>query len=94
MIDVVEATPSEVGALIHLEAVLFVEDAGRPGPFSDPTWPEREGREDLDSSIDISHAPVSPGIVSTASAREMSRVSLRAETNPTAVRCRRTGRRP
>ena len=44
MIAVVEATPSEIDALVALEAALFVEDAGCYDPFSDRTWPEREVR--------------------------------------------------
>ncbi len=51
MIAVVEATPSEIDALVDLEAALFLEDAGRYDPFSDPTWPEREGRKDFEDLI-------------------------------------------
>jgi GNAT superfamily N-acetyltransferase len=51
MIAVVEATPSEIDALVALEAALFVEDAGRHDPFSDPTWPQREGRKDFEDLI-------------------------------------------
>lgn len=51
MLAVVEATPSEIDALVDLEAALFLEDAGRHDPFSDPTWPEREGRKDFEDLI-------------------------------------------
>lgn len=51
MIDVVEATPCEIDALVDLEAALFLEDAGRHDPFSDPTWPERQGRQDFEDLI-------------------------------------------
>ena len=51
MIAVVEATPSEIDALVDLEAALFLEDAGRYDPFSDPTWPERKGRKDFEDLI-------------------------------------------
>jgi len=51
MIAVVEATLSDVDALVELEAALFLEDAGRHDPFSDPTWPQREGRKDFEDVI-------------------------------------------
>ena len=51
MITVVEADVSQMDALIELEAALFVEDAGRYDPFSDPTWPHREGRRDFEDLI-------------------------------------------
>lgn len=51
MITVVEAEPSQIDALIELEAALFVEDAGRHDPYSDPSWPHREGREDFEDLI-------------------------------------------
>ncbi len=49
MLDVSEATSSEIDQLVELEAALFVEDAGRHDPFSDTTWPSREGREDFEN---------------------------------------------
>ena len=51
MLSVGEAAPSEIDALLRLEAALFLEDAGRHDPFSDPTWPEREGRQDFEDLI-------------------------------------------
>lgn len=51
MIDVSEATTSDIDQLLELEAALFVEDAGRHDPFSDPTWPAREGRQDFEDLL-------------------------------------------
>ena len=51
MIEVFEATASEIDSLVELESRLFHEDAGRHDPFADPSWPAREGREDLEDLI-------------------------------------------
>lgn len=51
MIEVFEATSSEIDALVELEAALFIEDAGRYDPFADTTWPSREGRQDFEDLI-------------------------------------------
>jgi GNAT superfamily N-acetyltransferase len=51
MIEVIEATSSEIDVLVDLEAALFLEDAGRHDPYSDPTWPDREGRKDFEDLI-------------------------------------------
>ncbi len=51
MIEVQQATTSQIDRLIELEAALFVEDAGRHDPFSDPSWPSREGRRDFEDLI-------------------------------------------
>lgn len=48
MIEVSEATSSEIGRLVELESGLFAEDAGRHDPLSDTTWPLREGRKDFE----------------------------------------------
>lgn len=48
MIAVGLARREDLDALIELEAALFAEDAGRHDPFSDPTWPRREGRQDFE----------------------------------------------
>ncbi len=41
----------EIGRLVELEAALFVEDAAQHDPYSDPTWPAREGRKDFENLI-------------------------------------------
>jgi GNAT superfamily N-acetyltransferase len=51
VIEVVEATLSDIEPLVELEARLFLEDAGRHDPFADPTWPAREGHADLEDLI-------------------------------------------
>jgi GNAT superfamily N-acetyltransferase len=51
MVEVIEATSSEIDRLVDLEAALFLEDAGRYDPYSDSTWPAREGREDFEELI-------------------------------------------
>ncbi|MGI9596650.1 MAG: GNAT family N-acetyltransferase [Acidimicrobiales bacterium] len=48
MIDIVRATPADIEPLIELESALFREDGGQHDPFSDPNWPEREGRQDFE----------------------------------------------
>jgi len=48
MVEVSEATSSEIGQLVELESALFAEDAGRHDPFADTTWPSREGRQDFE----------------------------------------------
>ena len=45
------ARPADIEALIELEAALFAEDAGQHDPYSDTTWPHREGREDFEKLI-------------------------------------------
>ncbi len=72
MITVGEAEPSQIGDLIELEAALFVEDAGRHDPFSDPTWPQREGREDFENLI------ASPDGIVLAACRDSDAVGLLA----------------
>ncbi len=47
MFEVDDATPGDIDDLIPLEAALFAEDAGVHDPHADPTWPEREGRQDF-----------------------------------------------
>lgn len=51
MIEVVEATSSDIDPLVDLETALFLEDAGQYDPYSDPTWPTREGRKDFEDLI-------------------------------------------
>lgn len=51
VIEVVVATTSDIEPLVELEAALFREDAGRHDPYSDPTWPDREGRHDFENLI-------------------------------------------
>jgi len=51
VIEVFEATSSEIDSLVELEAALFLEDAGQHDPFSDSTWPAREGRKDFEDLI-------------------------------------------
>lgn len=51
MIEVFEATASEIDPLVDLESRLFHEDAGQHDPFADPTWPAREGRKDFEDLI-------------------------------------------
>ncbi|MGI9613412.1 MAG: GNAT family N-acetyltransferase [Acidimicrobiales bacterium] len=51
MIEIVEAERVHIEPLIGLESALFMEDAGQHDPHSDPTWPEREGREDFEEFI-------------------------------------------
>jgi GNAT superfamily N-acetyltransferase len=51
MIEVVEATSPDIDRLVDLEAALFLEDAGRHDPYSDPNWPAREGRKDFEDLI-------------------------------------------
>lgn len=48
MIEVIRARPEDIQPLVELESALFREDAGQHDPFSDPTWPEREGRKDFE----------------------------------------------
>lgn len=52
MLDVLPAQPEDITALLALESSLFREDAGQHDPFSDTTWPEREGREDLEQLME------------------------------------------
>ena len=52
MITVSQATSDDIEALVGLESKLFHEDAGRYDPYSDTTWPEREGRKDFGDLID------------------------------------------
>lgn len=47
VIEISEALPTDIEQLVELESRLFHEDAAVHDPFSDPTWPEREGREDF-----------------------------------------------
>ena len=51
MIEVFEATASEIDPLVDLESRLFHEDAGQHDPFADPSWPAREGRKDFEDLI-------------------------------------------
>lgn len=51
MIEVDDATPDDIDDLIPLESALFQEDAGVHDPYSDPTWPRREGRQDFEDLI-------------------------------------------
>lgn len=51
MVEVIEATSSEIDRLVDLEAALFLEDAGRYDPYSDSTWPASEGRKDFEELI-------------------------------------------
>ncbi len=51
MIKVDEATLDDIGDLVPLESALFNEDAATHDPFSDPTWPHREGRRDFEVLI-------------------------------------------
>lgn len=48
MLTVGPARDEDIDALIELEAALFAQDAGVHDPFSDPTWPRREGRQDFE----------------------------------------------
>ena len=48
MVEVTEATSSDIERLVELESALFAEDAGRHDPFADTTWPSREGRKDFE----------------------------------------------
>ncbi len=57
-IEVANAQPEDITALVALESLLFQEDAGRHDPFSDTTWPEREGRQDLEQLIESPDALV------------------------------------
>jgi len=49
--EVVEATSSDIDPLVDLETALFLEDVGQHDPYSDPTWPTREGRKDFEDLI-------------------------------------------
>ena len=51
MIEIREAQPGDIDELIPLESALFAEDAAVHDPFSDPTWPRREGRRDFEDLI-------------------------------------------
>ena len=47
MIEISEAESADIDSLVELESALFIEDAGQHDPFTDPTWPAREGHKDL-----------------------------------------------
>lgn len=45
------AVDFDVGEIVRLESLLFVEDAGRHEPFADVTWPQRSGAADAAALI-------------------------------------------
>ena len=51
MVEVSEASSSDIDRLVELEAALFLEDAGRHDPNTDSTWRAREGRKDFEDLI-------------------------------------------
>lgn len=51
MLEIDDAFLDDIDDLIPLESALFAEDAGVHDPFSDPTWPQREGRADFEDLI-------------------------------------------
>ena len=89
MITVVEAEPSQIDALIELEAALFVEDAGRHDPFSDPTWPRREGRKDFEDLISSRTASCSLRAAGTTSSgcSPATQRSRHQHANPWSTQC-------
>lgn len=46
------ASHRDIDRLVTLESALFVEDAGQHEPYTDATWPRREGRADFERFID------------------------------------------
>jgi GNAT superfamily N-acetyltransferase len=58
MFEVTEAGRRDIDALVELQAALFNEDAGQHDPYTDTTWPLREGRRDLETLVASSDALV------------------------------------
>jgi GNAT superfamily N-acetyltransferase len=51
-VDIREATPADLDALIDCVALLFAEDGGTRDPHMDPAWPVRQGRDYYRATID------------------------------------------